>query len=604
MHTYGQKGHIQECWIKDHIFSISTIDDIYNFILQINFQLVRTDNMKSLQQNWRFLLKHLFSDKNKYINEIIVMCKLLLYTRDIHYGKGERKLSYMMLFELYQVDNQIAVILFEWFVRKLPNKTTLGCWKDVKRFAEYIYTETGNDNHGFIIHIINISNKYLTDDYDRICQIYDLFKDKSEERIKHYIKNNIELSLTAKWLPRKSKNNKKYAWLFEKLADTMFKHYFRTIYTEKNINNKRWIKAVNKSEMKYRKMLSFVNKHLNVVEILQTSHKTNKIDFIKVPSLAKTRYHRAFLKPRLHPGDVLCSFNYKKYISIDCENNTIVSNQPLYEIVKNVIVNKLWIQPRDHIDRIIVNKIWNSKKININHMENIAIVDMSQSMNGLPLYNAISLGIYISEHNHNHFKNKLLTFGNQPRYIKFDENMDICDKVRLILSENNNIHSDLYGVINMLIDTVKVYKLPKYELKKYTLTILSDMQIENNVTINDANNKSLNDDYKQYTYKPKLYIYNTIKTIFKFEEIEMPQIVFWNLQHNNGFPISILDMHNYENVLMLSGFNEKVLRIFKGDNTKKHTVKEMDPSHNILFKILSNKRYDFVNKEILSNILL
>ena len=236
-------------------------------------------------------------------------------------------------------------------------------------------------------------------------------------------------------------------------------------------------------------------------------------------------------------------------------------------------------------------------------MENIAIVDMSQSMNGLPLYNAISLGIYISEHNHNHFKNKLLTFGNQPRYIKFDENMDICDKVRLILSENNNIHSDLYGVINMLIDTVKVYKLPKYELKKYTLTILSDMQIENNVTINDAN-KSLNDDYKQYTYKPKLYIYNTIKTIFKFEEIEMPQIVFWNLQHNNGFPISILDMHNYENVLMLSGFNEKVLQIFKGDNTKKHTVKEMDPSHNILFKILSNKRYDFVNKEILSNILL
>ena len=95
----------------------------------------------------------------------------------------------------------------------------------------------------------------------------------------------------------------------------MFKHYFRTIYTEKNINNKRWIKAVNKSEMKYRKMLSFVNKHLNVVEILQTSHKTNKIDFTKVPSLAKIRYHRAFLKTRLHPGDVLCSFNYKKYSS-------------------------------------------------------------------------------------------------------------------------------------------------------------------------------------------------------------------------------------------------------------------------------------------------
>ena len=45
------------------------------------------------------------------------------------------------------------------------------------------------------------------------------------------------------------------------------------------INNKKWYRAVNKSEMNYRKMLSFVNKHLNVVEILQTSHNTNKIDF-------------------------------------------------------------------------------------------------------------------------------------------------------------------------------------------------------------------------------------------------------------------------------------------------------------------------------------
>ena len=36
-------------------------------------------------------------------------------------------------------------------------------------------------------------------------------------------------SMVAKWLP-KSLNNNKYSWLFNKLADNMFKHYFKTIY--------------------------------------------------------------------------------------------------------------------------------------------------------------------------------------------------------------------------------------------------------------------------------------------------------------------------------------------------------------------------------------
>ena len=139
---------------KDHDSTLSELDDIYNYILQINFQLVRTDDIHLLKQNWQFLLKFLFNNRPKYINEITMVCKLILYTRDINYGKGERKLSYMLLFELYKVDPETAVILFEWFVKKLPDKTSIGCWKDVKRFADYINSETKNDSHMFITKII------------------------------------------------------------------------------------------------------------------------------------------------------------------------------------------------------------------------------------------------------------------------------------------------------------------------------------------------------------------------------------------------------------------------------------------------------------------
>jgi hypothetical protein len=98
--------------------------------------------------------------------------------------------------------------------------------------------------------------------------------------------------------------------------------------------------------------------------------------------------------------------------------------------VQHIIVNKLWEHSDGDMERLMVDKHWNSKKITIIEMENIAIVDMSQSMNGLPLYNAIVLGIYIAEHNTGSFKDRLITFGNRPQYIKFKENMYLLQEIR------------------------------------------------------------------------------------------------------------------------------------------------------------------------------
>ena len=87
----------------------------------------------------------------------------------------------------------------------------------------------------------------------------------------------------------------------------------------------------------------------------------------------------------------------------------------------------------------------------------------------------------------------------------------------------------------------------------------------------------------------------------------MPQILLWNLKYHDGFPISVNDMHSYENVLLMSGFNENNLKIFQKsseNSSNNRTVKDVSATDNILFKLLSNKRYDFVNKEILANILL
>ena len=134
----------------------------------------------------------------------------------------------------------------------------------------------------------------------------------------------------------------------------------------------------------------------------------------------------------------------------------------------------------------------------------------------------------------------------------------------------------------MFIETIKKYKLSKTELKHYTVTILSDMQVEDNIDIKNQ------------------CIYSNIKCMFNSEGVEMPQLVFWNLKFYNGFPASII--YNYANILMLSGFSEHILSIFN----KQRSLKEKSKYkyNNIFFDVLNNKRYDFVNKEILEILLL
>lgn len=593
MNTYGEKAHIQQGWIMHNSKTYLNLIDLHQYIHQIYFQVVRDDDMHMLKLNWKNILNILFQQPTVYIEEIILICKLILHTRDIHSGKGERKLSYMLLLELYNTNRLIGVMVFDYFVKKQPNKTSIGSWKDVKRFADYIVNETNNKDHDFIHYMIKLSNIYLQSDYTQIVDIYTLFQDKGEDEIKKYIENNMDITLVAKWMPRKSRDNCKYGWLFNKLADSMHSHYFKTIYKSKGkIDCKKLRRAINKSEMEYRKMLSFVNKHLNVVEILQTSKQTSKIDFSKVPLKSRQQYHNSFLNkskssnnnPRDNREKETCKSNYLSYIN---SSKLLYTNCHLYEIIKRIINAKLWNTSNDDLERNVVSKMWKSRKIHINHMENIALIDMSCSMNDIPLFNAIALGLFIAEHNTGEFYNKIMVFGNKPSWVEFDNEMDICDKVGYIIKNKNQINSDLYTVFDKLIHVVKSNKLSKGKLKPITVTVLSDMQIERNHNL------------KNYC------MYSVINTMFDSAKIDKPQLIFWNLKQTNGFPIYTI--HNYSDVLMFSGYSEKLLYNFKYSKKqkakKKNTTHKKRNSNMFLFNMLSNSKYDFIDKEVV-NILL
>jgi hypothetical protein len=104
----GENGTLEYGWSED----------IQELITQFQYQLVRTPNMKKLEEKYQEVLMHIFTplldgtDSNlEYLRTIY---KLIGYTRDIVAGKGEYQLSYMLISGLYKFSQKPEAVQYKY----------------------------------------------------------------------------------------------------------------------------------------------------------------------------------------------------------------------------------------------------------------------------------------------------------------------------------------------------------------------------------------------------------------------------------------------------------------------------------------------------------
>ena len=222
------------------------------------------------------------------IHYLILLYKLILYTRDIFVGKGERDLTYMMIYVWYTQFPILAIKMLTTITGSITTTTTttttttcenkFGSWKDIKYFCNYIK---------------NNSIKTTEDPFIETC-IYllnqQLIKDLSENKIQN------KLSLVSKWIPREK--SKKFGWLFDKCAlqwsQIMYPeyYYFPTI--------KPTIKFQNKIKREYRKNISHLNRCIDTVQIKQCENKWSEINFNYVSEITKQQQMNTFLNQDIY----------------------------------------------------------------------------------------------------------------------------------------------------------------------------------------------------------------------------------------------------------------------------------------------------------------
>jgi hypothetical protein len=250
-------------------------------IVQFNYQLVRTSKESEIV-HLADILYNIIKDlqdglengkvlPEEFQEQIVMLYKLVGYTRDIIDGKGEYMLAYMQILVWYGFYPRLAEFLLKTFVIMPKSENhPYGSWKDMKYFCNYCKQETGDVNHPLIQYAIELTNQQLVQDAENIDE---------------------KISLVAKWIPREKQP--KFSWLFKKMAHLYFKEYLTTLKDTDDTGQKK--RAKNKCEMEYRKLISSLNKKLDTTQIKQCENKWSQIEPSNITSQTLFKQRKAFL---------------------------------------------------------------------------------------------------------------------------------------------------------------------------------------------------------------------------------------------------------------------------------------------------------------------
>ena len=270
--------------------------------------------------HWRY--------KNAYLYYLKILWIMIAETRDIEIGKGERELTYRMLFVWYEFYPLLSI----WMLKIIMGVSTgdihtrtirgIGCWKDIKHLCHYIREHTimnkthlpihgsprindsasaptseaeGSPSEGIespggasFIRSIPSLHKALARQGEPFGDAYIDLKNsdvalfsKSSHATKHplilaaidIMLNELEksyrgdkFSIVAKWVPREKT---KYNWLFCMMA---YQWSYRMNKSNILFHCKKDYKKT------FRQVISQLNKKLDIVEIKQCSQQWSKID--------------------------------------------------------------------------------------------------------------------------------------------------------------------------------------------------------------------------------------------------------------------------------------------------------------------------------------
>lgn len=422
--------------------------------------------------------------------------KWLFYAGDVRDGMGERRLFRVCFKYLVESHREAAEALLDL----VPEYTR---WDNILCLL-------GTDSEDSVIKLISA---------------------KLKEDIKNMAENK-PVSLLAKWLPSANTSSRKTRAMAH-------------IITEKT----------GMSDKKYRKTLSALRAYLKVVETYMSAKEWSKIDYSAVPSRANLIYNKAFLK-----NDETRRLEYLEKLKT---GETKINAGVLFphDIVNKYMTSCLWgrrglIMETDPA----LEELWRALPDYVKGDENtICVADGSGSMtarigktNVTALDVANSLAIYFAERSKGEFKNKYITFSENPQLVDLSNGTTLKEKLEIALSHREVANTNIEKVFDLILQTALVNNMPQKDIPKNIL-ILSDMEFDACVSCGVKNGSgwlNLN--------RPTQKLFEVISEKYKSRGYKLPRLVFWNILSKTG---TIPLKENKLGAALVSGFSPSVVNM-------------------------------------------
>jgi hypothetical protein len=555
---YGENGHQEYTW-SNHV---------QEQILQFSFQVTRTTHYDKLSKQLKNILitlkNHTIGESQSVITReyLSILYRMIGHTRDIIDGKGEYELTYMMIHTWYEFYPSLAIFALGCLVDLGSNVHQYGSWKDLKYFYRYCQSVGCGNHHPLLQECIRLTNQQLRMDSTS---------------------NNP--SLLAKWVPRE---DSAFGVQFEPLATHYFAEYMTTAKSPEST-----AKAIKKCKTQYRKLLTMLNHKLHTTQIDQCGGTWRKINFNNVTSITLAKQKSAFLNktpagaPRFPDSSDRneCAVHFKEHIELGKSGSIKIKGKRvgMTDFTKQALHLISMLQPDDIPDNQseidLLNLQWRDSSKQNGQLGNfIAMVDVSGSMNGDPLYAANALGIRIAEKSK--LGKRVMTFSNKPSWVNLENYDDFVSMTAKICTADSGLNTNFYAAMDLILNAIIQSKLSPDEVQDMVLVILSDMQLDEADKHTDM---SMYDNIKKRYFDAGMRLYG--------KPFNAPHILMWNLRSTSGFPC----LSYQPNVSMMSGFSPSLLNVFceKGLDA----LQTCTP-WSILVECLDNRRYTILSDKI------
>lgn len=305
----------------------------------------------------------------------------------------------------------------------------------------------------------------------------------------------------------------------------------------------------------YRKSLVEMTK---VVESQMCAKDWDNINFSHVPSLAATRYKKAFYRNTEKFAEYVAELVKGTDPKVKVNAGAVFP----YDVLKGVAYGLFNKTEKDHIVAQ-----WNALENFVGDANVLPLVDVSGSMSCPAGRNSsvscmdvsVSLGLYLADKNKGVFKDTFLTFSSDPQLLNLKG--DVIQKMDQMVRSEWGMSTDLVKAMMKILNVAVKGKVPQEDMPSMLL-ILSDMQFNACVEHDDSAMEMIARQFTSNGY-------------------EVPKVVFWNINSSDNVPVK----HDESGVALVSGFSPSIVKAILAADTSEFTPEA------IMLKAIMSDRY-------------